>query len=83
MERASDHLDDHWVQRWFGVPIAFVAPTIGATSLVVGESPTETAQVVGVSLAVSTAVVAAGLLAERLLTHVTGAQIFYHRDDLE
>ena len=79
---ASDFLDDHWVLKWFVVPIVLMASVL--LSLFVGVStatPVEGLQVVAVFVALSLGVVAVGLLVERAVAQFTGFELFHHRKE--
>ena len=79
---ASAFLDDHWVLKWFGVPIwlmaSFLLVLFVSTST---GTPVESLQVVGVFVALSLGVVALGLLFERVVAQFTGFELFHHRKE--
>ena len=79
---ASAFLDDHWVLKWFGVPIWLMAGFL--LVIFVGAStatPVESLQVVGVFIAFSLGVVVLGLLLERVVAEFTGFELFHHRKE--
>lgn len=79
---ASDFLDDHWVLKWFVVPIVLMASVL--LLLFVGVStatPVESLQVVAVFVGLSLGVVVLGLLVERVVAEFTGFEFLHHRKE--
>jgi len=72
LRSASRFLDDHWVLKWFVVPILFMASMLFALGFVLIPSTVATTQLVGLFVAFSLAVVAVGLVLDRLVRRATG-----------
>jgi hypothetical protein len=69
---ASRYLDDHWILKWFVVPVRFMASRV----VVLGRLPTsragETGQLAGLFIGFSLAVVAVGLALDWGLRRIAG-----------
>ncbi|MFC4357258.1 hypothetical protein ACFO0N_04755 [Halobium salinum] len=66
LRRVSDFIDEHWVVRWFVLPILFMGLLVlGMAYPIYGAVPA--LELVGVFLAVCYAVVLAGLLVGRVV----------------
>lgn len=70
--RTGRFLDDHWVLKWFVVPILFMAPLLFAVGVVLVPSAVATTQLVGLFVGFSLTVVAVGLVFDRLVRRATG-----------
>jgi hypothetical protein len=69
---ASRFLDDHWVLKWFVVPILFMASMLFGVGFVLVSSTVATTQLVGLFVGFSLAVVAVGLALDWVVRHATG-----------
>ncbi|MGQ3722387.1 hypothetical protein ACT9NR_16215 [Natrialba aegyptia] len=68
LHRFRQFLDEHPVIRWFAIPLVFMGSVITAVLMVFANATTnELAQIVGLFLVLSDAVVALGLGVERAL----------------
>ncbi|WP_132059550.1 hypothetical protein [Halorussus amylolyticus] len=77
----SGFLDDHWILKWFVVPIWLLGTVLLVLFVGVSSaSSVESLQVVGLFVAFSFGVVALGLLTERLVARFTGIELL-HRSD--
>ncbi|UPW00236.1 hypothetical protein M0R88_17210 [Halorussus gelatinilyticus] len=72
LRSASQFLDDHWVLKWFAVPILFMASMLFALGLVLAPSAVQTTQLAGLFVGFSLAVVAVGLALDWLVRRATG-----------
>jgi len=71
----SRYLDDHWILKWFVVPILFMASILFVLGLLTAAAPGETGQLVGLFVGFSLAVVAVGLLLDWLTHRLKGWNI--------
>jgi hypothetical protein len=76
VRRASRYLDDHWVLKWFVVPILFMASMLFVVGLLTTATAGETGQLVGLFAGFSLAVVALGLLLDWGVQRVAGWNLF-------
>lgn len=84
LRRISRYLDDHWVLKWFVVPILSMATVLLVLFLTLSTAdPTESLQIVLLFLGFSFGVVLLGLSAEYALIKLTGIELFYRRNDHE
>ncbi|UPV74203.1 hypothetical protein M0R89_16895 [Halorussus limi] len=72
---ASRYLDDHWVLKWFALPILFMASMLFALSLVLTPTAGESVQLVGLFVGFSLAVVAVGLALDWAVRSATGWEL--------
>ncbi len=72
LRSASRFLDDHWVLKWFVVPILFMASMLFGLSLVLTPTATESAQLGGLFVGFSLAVVGVGLVLDWVVRRATG-----------
>ncbi|WP_128475760.1 hypothetical protein [Halorussus pelagicus] len=75
LRRASCYLDDHWVVKWFVLPILFMASMLFALGFVLTPTAGENAQLVGLFVVFSMAVVAVGLTLDWLLRNAVGWEL--------
>ncbi|PSP54513.1 hypothetical protein BRC82_10040 [Halobacteriales archaeon QS_1_67_19] len=76
LRRTSRYLDEHYVFKWFAVPILFMASIIFIVGLlVVATTAVEMLTLVGLFVAFSFAVVAAGLVLDRIVSRGTGGRL--------
>lgn len=69
---ASRYLDDHWILKWFVVPILFMASMLTVLGLLMTTTPGETGQLVGLFAGFSLAVVAVGLVLDWVAHRMKG-----------
>jgi hypothetical protein len=73
---ASRYLDDHWILKWFVVPILFMASILFVLGLLTVGTAGETGQLVGLFVGFSLAVVAVGLTFDWVAHRVKGWNLF-------
>lgn len=84
LRKTSRFLDDHWVLKWFVVPVLFMASILFVIgTFMVRTTPVETLQLVGLFAGFSLAIVAAGLVLDRIVRAITGGSIFTANRDLD
>jgi hypothetical protein len=76
LHETSRYLDDHWVLKWFVVPILFMASMLFVVGLLTTATAGETGQLVGLFAGFSLAVVALGLLLDWGVRRVVGWNLF-------
>ena len=81
LRRTNRVLDDHWVLKWFVVPILFMASILFVIGLLTTATASESAQLVGLFGGFSLAVVAVGLLLDWLVGRVAGWELLESRQD--
>ena len=69
---ASRYLDDHWILKWFVVPVLFMASMLFVLGLLMTATPGETGQLVGLFVGFSLAVVAVGLALDWGVRRIAG-----------
>ena len=72
LRRTSRYLNDHWVLKWFVVPVLFMAAILFVVGLLTTASAGQTGQLVLLFVAFSLAVVAVGLLADWAVGRLAG-----------
>lgn len=83
LRTASRFLDDHWVLKWFVAPILFMATILFVLGVLVTATAGETAQLAGLFVATSFAVVTLGLVLDWVARNVVGWNIFTSNRDRE
>ncbi|MFB6189501.1 MAG: hypothetical protein ABEI57_06425, partial [Halapricum sp.] len=84
LRSVSRFLDDHWILKWFVVPIWFMAAILLVLFTTVSTAGTPgTLQVAALFVGFSLAAVGVGLGIEYCLYRVTGAQFLHSRSDRE
>jgi len=74
--RTRRYLNDHWVLKWFVVPVVFMAAVLFGLGLFVTDAtPAETIRLTGLFAGFSFAVVAVGLLVDRGVRRLTGGSL--------
>lgn len=80
----GEFVDDHWILKWFVLPIWFMSAILLLLFLSFSTATTsETIQVVGLFIAFSLAIVGLGLGIEYCMYKLTGAELFHRREDYE
>jgi len=69
---ASRYLDDHWILKWFVVPVLFMASILFVLGLLTTSRAGETGQLAGLFVGFSLAVVAVGLALDWGLRRIAG-----------
>ena len=69
---ASRYLDDHWILKWFVVPVLFMASILFVLGLLMTSRAGETGQLAGLFVGFSLAVVAVGLALDWGLRRIVG-----------
>ncbi|MFC4450452.1 hypothetical protein [Halorussus aquaticus] len=83
LRTASRFLDDHWVLKWFVAPILFMATILFVLGMLVTATAGETAQLAGLFVATSFAVVTLGLVLDWVARNVVGWNLFTSNRDRE
>jgi hypothetical protein len=76
VHRIGRYLDEHWVVRWFVVPIWFMALLLLLLFSATESPAVGGLGVIGIFLGFSFAVTLLGLLVERVVAAVTGRTLF-------
>jgi hypothetical protein len=67
----SRYLDDHWILKWFVVPVLFMASMLFVLGVLM-TTPSETGQLAGLFIGFSLAVVAVGLALDWGVRRIAG-----------
>lgn len=81
LRKSSRFLDDHWILKWFVVPVLFMASVLFVVGLLTTAGAGETGQLVGLFAGFSLAVVAVGLLADWAAGRIAGWDLFASNRD--
>ena len=76
LRRTSRYLDDHWVVKWFVLPILFMASMLFALGVVLTPTAGQNAQLVGLFVGFSVVVTVVGLGLDWLLRNAVGWELF-------
>ncbi|WP_115863987.1 hypothetical protein [Halorussus litoreus] len=77
LRKAGRYLDDHWVLKWFVVPVLFMASILFVVGVLVSRASSfEILQLAGLFVAFSLAVVVLGLVLDKAFHRITGWNLF-------
>lgn len=80
----GEFFDNHWVLKWFVLPVWFMAAILLVLYLLFSTATTiEVIQIVGLFLGFSFAIVGVGLGIEYCVYKITGMELFHQRSDYE
>ena len=80
----GEFFDNHWILKWFVLPIWFMAAMLLVLYLLFSTATTvETFQIIGLFLGFSFVAVGVGLGIEYCVYRITGAELFNQRNNYE